>query len=197
MKKTTFILFLSLIITSVVHAENNFGIKGGMNVADQYISYNGNSLATSPYTGFHAGLFYKVEIPFGLGVQIETLYSQKGCYYTTGNAKVRNRFDYLDIPVYLRWTLKLPLIQPYIGAGPYFSFPLNMKVRGTDDSSKWANTGFNDSDFGIGATLGAEVFDKLQVSLFYQLGIRNIYSGPYDVKTLNRNVAVSVGFLIF
>jgi len=191
-------LFLALVITPAAHAESNrFGIKGGVNVSDQSIIYNGNSLNTSAYTGFHAGILYKIELPRSLGVQAEVLYSQKGSFYKTGNSQVKNRFDYLDIPLYLRWTLGLPLVKPYAGAGPYVAFPLNMKVRGTDSSSKWANTGFNDSDFGIGATLGVDVFDRLQVSLNYQWGLRNIYSGTYDVKTRNQNLGISVGFLLF
>jgi len=198
MKKQILILFLSLIIAPATQAQlTRFGIKGGLNFSDQFITYNGDNINTSEYTGFHAGIFYKIGLPLGWGVQVEALYSQKGSLYTFDRAKVKNRFDYLDIPVYVRWTLGLPLVKPYIGAGPYFAFPLNMKVRGTDSSSKWANTGFNNSDFGIGATLGADIFDRLQVSLSYQWGIRNIYSGAYHVETKNRNLFVSVGILIF
>ncbi len=109
-KIITLSLFLSLAIVPAARAgSNNFGVKGGMNVAGQSVKYNGDGVKTSSYTGFHAGIFYKIDLPLGLGVQAEALYSRKGSFYTSGNDKIGNRFDYLDIPVYLRWTLGLLL----------------------------------------------------------------------------------------
>ncbi len=193
----TLFLFLFFVVLPARAAEtNNFGIKAGVNFADQSVKLNGDGLNTSSYTGFHAGIFYKIELPFVLGVQAEVLYSQKGSLYKTGSAEIKNHFDYLEIPLYLRWTLDIPLVKPYIGAGPYASFPLNIKMRGTDGFSL-ENADFKHPDFGIGAMLGAEIFDRLQVSLNYQWGLRNIYDGASDMKAKNKNLSISVGLLIF
>ncbi len=200
MKKYTLLLLLSIFAASAGHAQLiRFGVKGGGNFADQSISYNGNDLNPSGYTSFHAGILSEVRIPIiGLGVQAEVLYSQKGSNYTVSGFDIKNRFDYIDIPIYVRWTLGIiPIIKPYIGIGPYFSFPVNIEVNGADNSTEWVSEDFDRSDFGFGATLGAEIFNKLQVSLCYQLGTKNLYNGPYDITTKNRNFALSVGFLIF
>ncbi|MDR1730264.1 MAG: PorT family protein [Prevotellaceae bacterium] len=194
----TLCLFLSLVSAQTVQARsNNFGIKGGINFSDQSIKFNGSGINTSSYTGFHAGIFYKLDLPLFLGIQAEVLYSQKGSHYSSGNSRIKNHFDYLDIPVYLRWNLALPLVKPYAGIGPYFAFPLNKEVTGTDSFSDWEKSGYNNSDVGIGATLGVEMFDRLQVSLSYQWGLKNIYGGIYDVKAKNKNLEISVGVLIF
>ena len=200
MKSPVFVLcllFYSVALQVVGEESNNFGIKGGVNFSDQSIKYKGSGVNTSSYTGFHAGIFYKLDLPLSLGVQAEVLYSQKGSHYSSGGSDIKNHFGYLDIPIYLRWRLGLPLVKPYAGAGPYFSFPLNKKVTGVDSSSDLGSSGFSNSDFGIGATLGVEMFDRLQVSLNYQWGLRNIYSGTYDVKTKNKNLGISVGVLLF
>jgi hypothetical protein len=200
MKKYVLLLFIVLGIGVHANAGDLFslGIKAGGNFTTQKNTFMGNSLDPSGIQGFHAGLFSNVRIPLiGLGLEVDLLYSRKGSEYTYATYNLRNRFDYLDIPVYLQWSLNLLFVRPYIGIGPYFSIPMGTNISGNGNLPEFDSSRFNNSDFGFGAILGVELLKRFHVCFSYQLGTKNVYDGPLDIKVKNRNFAISLGYTLF
>jgi hypothetical protein len=200
MKKYLFILLIIFGVTTKADAGNflTLGVKAGGNFATQKNSFMGSSLDPSGITKFHAGLFSNIRIPIlGLGLEADLLYSQKGSKYSYNSFDLTNRFNYIDIPIYLQWSLNLILVKPYIGVGPYFSIPMGIDVSGNDHLPEYDSNRFNNSDFGFGAIVGIAILNKVHVSLSYQLGTKNLYNGPSDINVKNRNFAVSLGYAFF
>lgn len=184
---------LLLLSAVCAHADIfNFGVKGGANFST--LSFDMEGFNQSGRTGFNAGVFGSVNLPIvGLGVQAEALYTLKGCDVTLSGNDYAMKLGYLEVPVYLRWKFNLPIIKPYIGVGPYFGYAVNKNME--DDV--FDKDEIKDTDWGFGVTGGVELIDRIQVSLSYQLGIRNIYDVVGDGTMRNRNFAVSVGFMLF
>lgn len=78
-------------------------------------------------TGFAAGLALATSSG-GLGFGAEALYAQRGVTSSTG-LDARS-LDYLDVPLYARVALPLPLVTPYAYAGPMVSFELRCRSGG-------------------------------------------------------------------
>ena len=78
-------------------------------------------------TGFAAGLAL-ASSSGGLGFGAEALYAQRGVTSSTG-LDARS-LDYLDVPLYARVALPLPLVTPYAYAGPMVSFELRCRSGG-------------------------------------------------------------------
>jgi hypothetical protein len=110
-----------------VHAQFQFGVRAGLNVAD----FSGDDAGdTDPRLGFHAGVSAAFPFANSLFIRPEALYSQKGAGYTEDGDDVSFNIDYLDIPVLLGYTLPTRtnlLLQLY--AGPQLSVKLSESVR--------------------------------------------------------------------
>ena len=97
------------------------------------------------------------------------------------------RSDYIDVPVNAKFKFGLPLISPFLAAGPYASF------RVSSDKS-WDISGITDQVIrqveaqnfaaGLNFTAGAEVMDVVQVGLTYSLGLTDNYKA-FDRRNVN------------
>jgi hypothetical protein len=162
---------LMMMTVSTANAQFRFGIKGGLNISK--VSFNENVIATDNITGFHIGPMIEF-MPGGVGVDLGIIYSQKGFKSKDNN----NGFvsNYIEVPANLKIKLGLPLVAPYIAAGPYVSF----LVGGDKEIAPRENisTQLKTKSFGTGLnfTIGAEVFNHLQVGLTYNWGLTDNYS---------------------
>ena len=140
-KQVTLVLFILCVAFTSANAQFfNFGVKGGVNFSDQTIDIGDFDLDPSHRTGFNAGLFFALKLPVvGLGVEADVLYSQKGSKFDMINpllsstyemVDIKTRFSYIDIPLYLRWSIGFPFVKPYVGIGPSFSFAVQKKIEG-------------------------------------------------------------------
>jgi hypothetical protein len=166
--------------TTVASAQNvRLGVKGGLNVAS--VKFGKEVFATDNLTGFHLGPILEVMTPLpGIGFDGAVLFTQKGM-------KVRNRGEmknnFIEVPVNLKWKMVLPLVKPYLAAGPYAEF----RVAG-DRESVFSDikTQIKSKSFGAGLNFaaGAEILSLLQISVNYNLGLTNNFS-TFDVDNLH------------
>ncbi len=168
---------ITLTIVSIIsffafqsEAQVRFGIKGGVNISK--VHFSDKVFDSSNLTGFQVGPVVEIMAPYtGFGVETGILYSQKGMEVDDESFSA----DYLDIPVSFKWKMGLPVVKPYLVAGPYFGFRVGgdkiWKIPGNvsgDIKTKNFNTGLN-----IGA--GAEVFKHLQVGINYAFALTDNY----------------------
>jgi len=169
-------ILAGLFAVVTANAQFRFGIKGGVNIASA--SFNRDVYNLDNVTGFHLGPV--LEGMFGqggIGFDAAILFSRKG--FKTEPETVKN--DFIDVPVNLKFKFGIPLVNPYLAAGPFMSF----RVGGEE---KWLVSRMVDQmktqSFGAGLnfTAGAELFERLQVGLTYGWGLTDNY------KTFETNV---------
>jgi len=132
-----FLLAASLAFSPSAHAQ--IGISGGLNFnqLDDISATNANATYESS-TGYHVGVFYDL----GLGpiaVRPGVMYRQVGTYEFGDIPGVGEEVDIelnaVEVPIDVRWrVLPLPLVKPYVLAGPVLTFPQSSEDFGSTKS---------------------------------------------------------------
>ena len=157
-------LFLgaAIAMSSLTFAQQ-FGIKGGMNVAS--ISKDGTLSDTSSKIGFNAGVFMNAPLAENFSIQPEVLYNNLGSKTETTVAGTKYsstlNLDYIAVPVMFQYNATP---QFYLEAGPEFGFLVGAKAKGdttvTPSGGSSATSAYstdikdNITKFNMGAGLG-------------------------------------------
>lgn len=215
MKKLSIILVgFFLFITMPAKAQFDFGIKAGLNFSERPTNIKG---IKDGHTGWHAGPMAKFIAPvIGLGVEANALYSNSG---TSINGETFNK-NSIEIPVYLRYELRLPaikkIIMPFIAVGPQWGYTFGKKEFGKklSDVDSWNDImeisdryfKFNESCFSLNVGLGLVLFNHVQVHANYNIalgqtceyfGIENFNLGDkiQTIESQNNIWQLSVAYL--
>lgn len=131
MKKITLLAIFSIISIVGLHAQGvGFGVKAGVNFANQDFEADGFSVSPDGKTGFHFGAFASLMFSDKLGLQPEILYSTKGSEFDLGAAgSFETDLNYLEIPILLRFQ---PIEILSIHAGPQFGILASAEQDGED-----------------------------------------------------------------
>ena len=179
------ILLFMIAIPSFMYAQGvGFGLKGGVNFANQSIT----NITTESITGFHGGGYFVLAFSESWAVQPEVFFSSQGAELP--ELDELNEFNYLSIPVLL--SLR-PLSFLSIEAGPQISLLLDAKNR-ADNSIK---DDFNRSDIGLAAGITLHSPIGLNGGLRYVWGLTNISNLENDLEVKNRMVQIFLGWTIF
>jgi Outer membrane protein beta-barrel domain len=129
MKKSMLaVAVLALCAVSTARAQG-FGILGGVAFGSVPTSSGvlpGNMGTLSANNGFAVGV--AAETGGFLGFGINGLYAQRG--FTSSNAGFSQKFNYIDVPVYLKISIVNPAITPFAFVGPQASFELKCDAGG-------------------------------------------------------------------
>ncbi len=183
MKKSILAAIMLFSITTAIQAQSiRFGIKGGVNFANQNGDEVPNFTEKEAITNYHAGLVAEVKLIDRFAIQPELLYSTQGATYKNAVEEFKNELGYLSIPVlakiYLSKSLSLEL-------GPQASFLL----------SERKNVDFEDSntfEFAAVGGLGLNITKSLFIQARYGLGLTEA-SKNADIK--NSTFQVSAGIM--
>ena len=148
MRKLTLILAVLLLATPLVQA-TEFGVTGGLNMANMTGDYDDNKSMIA----FGGGTYARLSLVPQFSIQAEVLYMQKGTKWDDGDEKLT--LSYLEVPVLLMFNVPTPgPVSPKFFAGPYFGYLLDAKddFEGEELDVKEAF-----KDFDIGVVLGAGV----------------------------------------
>jgi hypothetical protein len=176
MKKT--LLTLALLVSIGCWAQNTkskskpfaqFGIKGGMNLADVKTDLYPNH---DFKLDFHAGLLAHIHLNTHLALQPEVVYSRQGFkQQQTSNREIDMKMAYVNIPVLVQYMYRGFRLE----TGPQIGFLVNAKAK--------ANTGeeYNNMKDYLKSTdfswaVGASYLSALGAGIFarYNFGISNI-----------------------
>lgn len=180
-----------------------FGIKGGLNVANQNYSGDG-APSPSSIIGFNVGGFTEFKMSEKFSIQPELLYSTQGSKmnmvvnYDGTDYETENTFklSYINIPVMFKYyaTNKFSL-----EAGPQIGFLVDSKLK-TDvlgqSVTQDAKNIFESIDFGLNLGAGYYFTEKFSAGVRYNLGLSNVLkteSGD-DSKIKNSVFSLSVGY---
>jgi hypothetical protein len=201
MKKLIFVSLMVLLAVSVSFSQ--FGIKGGVNLGtvsgDDKSRYG---VDPTSKLGITAGVSYRLGLIAGFAIQPEVLYMQKGTIYDNPFHKATMTFNYIEIPVLVKFSpLPLPVVSPYIEGGVSYGILVSAKEKmeytggtlpTTDTDIK---SGMSKGDISILIGIGVELA-MLDINARYVIGLTKItkdFSGN-EVKVYNRGIMITAGF---
>jgi hypothetical protein len=203
MKKNILTSLLILTIGLAFAQNTQFGLKGGLNVAN----LNGTGWVelsnTSPIISFHVGGFVEIKLSDKISIQPELLYSLQGCKYSIElrqnddpneppiNADVVSSLSYINIPVMFKYYV----IEKFsLEAGPQLGVLVSSKVKSDltgQPSSVYNNiSGYNSFDYGVNFGAGYDISEKLSTGIRYNLGLCDIDKSTSVTK--NRVLSLSM-----
>jgi len=168
-----FVLTTALTVTTA-QAQVRFGVKGGVNLSNARFD-DAADFKSKSVSGYYLGPTIEAMLgQGGLGVDVALLYSNKGFRFKSDeqNGNVKN--SYIEVPANLKFKLGLPLVNPYVVAGPYIDFRVGGKETWEVIKAKSFGAGLN---FGI----GVQLVNALQIGLNYSLALTDNYS-TFDAK---------------
>jgi hypothetical protein len=191
---------LFLLAVSFTYAQKaEFGIKGGLNVANQNFKGDG-APSTSSIAGINIGGFVNVKITEKFSVQPELLYSTQGVSldWLADGATINSfKLNYINIPVMAKYYAAKNFS---LEAGPQIGFLTKATVNGTSSGVTVdvdAKQFFESTDFGLNFGLGYDFTKKLSASLRYNIGLLNIGSDEFatgDDTITNSVFSIDLGY---
>ena len=187
-------------------AQVSFGIKGGLNSSSLKNYEKLFAIKDMPpdiqacmeneqRVGFNLGIFLQLEVPYtNFFFQPELLFSNQGSkakeeYRTalngidfTHKSSHQITLNYLQLPVYLGYKLRLGASSILVGAGAYYAYGL------WDSKYISENKEFKRSDAGVGLMAGLEI-RKFQIKADYD------YSLLTSSSLRNRTFKVAFGYI--
>ena len=204
-KLISLVAFLCLSFSQLAYGQ--FGIKGGVNLANEINSLNSSSIASglnvNNLTGYQLGVVYQaMPKKSGFGIEIGALLSQKGSTIDSTNLDYSikqgyRELNYIEVPLNLRYRLTLGFIGIYGFGGVYGAYQLSGKIV-DEITGITLNETFTDFmshvDYGYNFGAGLELFRKIQLGATWSQGIKNISLAGF-APTTNRVLSVNLVYL--
>lgn len=189
MKKSVLLFVAVVAFSAASYAQGvSFGVKAGVNIANQKFTFPGGSLTGDARVGFHVGGFVTAMFSDQFGLQPELLFNSVGVSGENFDGdKVSEAVNYLSIPVLFRYQ---PIEILNIHAGPQVGFLLSAKAEDVD--TKEAYKGL---DLGAAVGAGVDLPMGLGFTARYVLGLANAGETESDEVKLKNNVfQISVSY---
>ncbi|MEO9503711.1 porin family protein [Nonlabens ulvanivorans] len=186
MKKILLSAAIAVFGIGAVQAQDNFGLKGGVNFAD----LGGDENDVETLTAFHIGGFAQFEISDTFMIQPELLYSSQGAQ-SEEDSELKFRLNYINVPIMAKL-----LVADGLSAeiGPQFGFAVSKKLTYDGDSEDLEDI-FKSFDYGVGLGASYEFSGGLMLSLRYNLGLANIAGDELEDIRISNNVGqISIGY---
>jgi hypothetical protein len=156
-------------------ADVQFGIKVGGNMAKPTGVDAQDPLATvKSRVGFTGGIFLAFNFGKVVTLQWEALYTMKGATYVALDDSYTDKLygDYIEIPLLLKIRIPLPVIQPFVFAGPSVGFKLSEKVESS--GVPLGETLFKNNDYGAIFGAGLNLGRNFMLDVRYSLGLQKV-----------------------
>lgn len=163
-------LMLASICSTVLHAQPiDFGIKAGVNIANQKITGD-FELDTKAKIGFHGGVFVVWMFTEKVGLQPEILFSAQGSKDKDDNYDYSIITNYVSIPVLVRYNINEMFS---VHAGPQIGILMTAKEEFDGDSDDIKDD-FKSTDIGLALGGEADFTEKIGVGARYIFGLTNV-----------------------
>lgn len=206
MKRTLTLLCLLLPWLCQAQSYVTFGPKIG--VGHSFFTGGDQPENQKLYPGLVAGGFLTVSGQSHWGLTVEAMYAARGAHWEPGNREVLQRFQYLDVPVYVRYFFNETgnAVRPNVFLGASANFMTKAKVKGDDASDDYiVNTdNWRRFDVGLLAGLGVNIrtYENqwLNLDARYNQGLRKVAKDNNDAfdnsapNLYNGGVVLSVGY---
>lgn len=202
-KKLFFVAILGLLMGTAGFSQSYLGARVGANFSNVLYAHED----PNPRIGLQGGMMGLINLSKyeeKLYLQPEVNYSNQGEIanpYNLSGEKVSQKvfFNYVNIPVQLKYYLQGKGNYFYVSAGPYIGFQITDKIEFLEDGAPTLATDFNEYkttksvDYGAVGEIGYSVTKNLEVSLRYAYGIPDRVK---NVKSTNNSV-ITVGINYF
>ena len=197
MKKLFIAVFTLFIVNSIYAQKTDFGLKGGINLAN----FSGDNDGSNAIVGLQVGFYSEFKVSDKFAIQPELLYSIQGASdegtatiegYTV-DFKGKFNLGYINLPVMAKYYTNEKFS---IEFGPQIGFMTSAKLKtdftiletgqtgsSTDDAKQF----FKGVDFGLNFGLGYKISDKVGANLRYNAGLANI-ADTDDGSTIKNSV---------
>jgi hypothetical protein len=164
-------LSVSVLIAATVTAQPSFGtgVKGGINLATQSTTGEGENVAVRQLIGYNAGVYGNVFITDFLGIQAELLVVSRGSDWDDPFYNVKDLITYIDLPILVKFQ---PIKYANIHVGPQFGYLLAAKQEDKDngetrDIMEW----YNPLDVGLAFGAEANLPFRINFTVRYVVGL--------------------------
>jgi len=158
-------------------ANVQFGIKAGGNMAKPTGVDAQDPLATlKSKVGFMGGIFLAINFGKVVTIQTEVLYTMKGANYVALDDSYTDKLysDYIEIPLLLKIKIPLPVIQPFVFAGPSVGFKLNEKLMSNGEEIPLTEALLKNNDYGAIFGAGLNLGRNFMLDVRYSLGMQKV-----------------------
>jgi hypothetical protein len=184
MKKLTTVLVIAacvglLALPQPARADVQFGIKAGGNMAKPTGLDAQDPLATlKNKVGFNGGVFLALNFGRVVTIQWEALYTMKGATYVALDDSYTDKLyaDYIEVPLLLKLRIPLPVIQPFVFAGPTVGFKLQEKLESNGEEVPLTENLLKNNDYGAIFGAGLNLGRNFMVDVRYSLGLQKVIS---------------------
>jgi outer membrane protein with beta-barrel domain len=215
--KRIFLCTLVVLCSFLSFSQSIFGIKGGLNLANQRLHVTGSGESAgrsgSNIVSFQVGGFADIPLSTNFAFNPELLLSGEGSNFSddvTGEP-LKPRMYYLRVPLNLNYVSVMPGgAKFFIGAGPDFGFGLfGNTTAGGESTKSFQDSLFKSFDFGVNFISGVQLTSGVRISINYYLGISSIATSTFtnlvlgqsqgevdSFKWRNGVISLSVGFAL-
>ncbi len=179
--------------------KTNFGIKAGLNLANQTAKYDipdqDIQVKTTTLSAFHVGFYGDFRLSEKAGILSEVLYSQEGSNVNLQGIEFKQKVNYVKVPVLFNYVPFSNGLSFQVGPQVGFMVKDTIELDNNDGDS------FIDADlksFEFSAAVGAEYkfTENFKIGARYNLGITDI-SNTDEGTFRNRNFQFYVGLNLF
>ncbi|MGZ5495492.1 MAG: porin family protein [Candidatus Aminicenantales bacterium] len=168
-----------LTLPQPARADIQFGIKAGGNMAKPRGIDAQDPMATlKNKVGFNGGVFLALNFGRVVTIQWEALYTMKGATYVALDDSYTDKLyaDYIEVPLLLKLKLPLPVIQPFVFAGPTVGFKLQEKLESNGEQVPLTENLLKNNDYGAIFGAGLNLGRNFMVDVRYSLGMQKVIS---------------------
>lgn len=197
MRNGLLLALAALLVSYPALSQARFGIKAGMNLANQektvvvppLLATTQNS---QPLLAYQVGGFYKVKLGKHAALSAEPALSVVGSRSTLvatdmTSYRTRERIGYLELPLFFQYSVG----KWYAGAGPGIGFRLFSKLAGFENRTFDVDY-YRTLETNGNLLLGFAVGKQLDINLRYSHGFSNALKNPGSSSIRNRSLQLSV-----
>ncbi len=188
-----FVAVLGTVALASAQTEFSFGVKGGLDMANQT---NGGQDARYKFS-FYAGGFAEWRFGSLFALSPELYYSRQGFTFKTDylgdELRVRQRNNYLNLPILAKFYVTDGLS---LDVGPQVGYMLSSKIRGEADGESMTEDTMEDMnkvDCSIAMGFTANFAENFLFSLRFNLGVTDVLKKDVG-NTQNRVLLVGLGY---
>lgn len=197
-----FVLSNAQTISQSKSSKVQFGIKGGLNIAN--LNFSGTEApSTKAVPNLNIGAFLEIGINDKWAFQPELIYSMQGAKFqlifiegsTVYDTRNTFKLHYLNIPLMMKYSEN----KIFFEAGPQIGFltsaKLKTEVKGFGSDEQDASEIFKKIDLGLGFGLGYNFTKQLSANFRYNIGLTNIAETESDDEKVKNSVfALSLAY---
>lgn len=196
--KKIFLITVILLSSFATAQDIVYGIKGGVNFANQLYTFNGTTKQANNITDFNLGIYFQFPISKKIYFKPEIIYSQEGSWrkasYSGFDLNPTERLSYINIPLMIKTNLSESInfeIGPQLGiltkAKEVYDTPYGKE-------SKDVTTQFNQNVFSINAGIAIDLSDYLSLVGRYSYGFTDAINIQNQLQLKNTVISVSAEF---